>query len=110
MTRTGRNLDEHMAQGAPGKVALCSFLRHLPPDSALYRELHPDDDGLWLWTTTAKTNAILADLFDAYAMTHARKGRRPKPYPRPGDARGKSIGKGAIPIRDFESWWNGVSR
>ena len=48
----------------------------------------------------------LADLYDVYVQAHAKKGRA-KPYPRPGAKKGKSVGKGAIPISDFMDWWSG---
>lgn len=106
MTRTGRTLTEYMEMGAAGIAALVSFSVHLPPDSATWRETHPREADMAMWATTAKTNAILADLFDAYAISHTRKGRpKPKPYPRPGVDRGRSIGSGAIRIRDFDAWW-----
>jgi len=105
MTMTGRTLGEYMAMGAAGRAALISFTRYLPPTSATYREMHPRDE-LGAWYSTVKTNAILADIYDAYAMSHSKKGRRPKPYPRPNGKR-KGIGKGAIPVRDFMDWWEG---
>jgi len=104
MTRTGRTLDEYMGMGVAGVVALVSFTRHLPPDSATWLEMHPGDDA-WPWATTAKTNAILADLFDAFVAANTRPGRKPKQYPRP-NANRRSIGSGAIRIRDFDEWWN----
>lgn len=107
MTRTGRTLAEYMEMGAAGAVALVSFVRHLPRDSATWRESHPSDDS-WPWVTAAKTNTILADLFDALVAVNTRKGRRPKPYPRP-RAGGRSIGSGAIRVRDFDEWWNSGS-
>lgn len=110
MTRTGRTLGEYMAMGAVGRAALVSFVKYLPRDSALRGETDPDD-GMREWQTRAKTNAILADIYDAFAAVHARKGRKPKPYPRPGGrARDRKVGGGAIPIRDFESWWGGAAR
>lgn len=104
MTRTGRTLNEFMSMGAAGKVALISFIKFSPPDSALNRDMNPKDE-FGPWYTTMKTNAILADLFDLFAAAHSRKGHTPKPYPRP--KKQQSIGKGAIPIKDFWSWWNG---
>lgn len=103
MTRTGRTLGEYLAMGADGACALAAFVRYLPPDSMTYRDVHPRDE-LWAWSSTLKTNAILADLFDAYAAAHARKGRRPRPYPRP-NAEERSIGRGAIPASQFMDWW-----
>lgn len=105
MTMTGRTLSEYMGMGAAGKAALVSFTRYLPPDSATYREMHPRDE-LGGWLTTAKTNAILADIYDAFAIAHSKKGHRPKPYPRP-NGKGKGIGKGAIPVNEFMDWWKG---
>ena len=104
MTRTGRTLAEYVEMGAAGIVALVSFVRHLPPDSATWRESHPGDDS-WPWMTVYKTNSILADLYDAFVAANAKKGRKPKPYPRPNE-RKRAIGSGAIRIRDFEKWWN----
>lgn len=103
MTRTGRTLGEIMSMGAAGTVALVSFLKYLPPDSALFREMNPDDE-FWPWYTQVQTNKILADLFDVVVAANTKKGRRPKEYPRP--KKKKSIGKGAIKIKDFWSWWN----
>lgn len=69
--------------------ALLSFLTHLPPDSALSRELDPESSA---WYTTAKTNLILADLFDILAtingnmvaIARRKAARKIDPYPRPG--------------------------
>lgn len=104
MTRTGRTLFEYLNMGAAGKVALLSFIRYLPMDSALNREMDPKDETAE-WNTTRKTNAILADMFDAFSAVHTKKGRKPFEYPRP--KANKRIGKGAIPIKDFWEWWNG---
>lgn len=103
MTRTGRTLTEYMDMGATGKVALLSFIEHLPPDSALGRELNPDNEAID-WFSTMKTNAILADLFDVFVAANTRKGHKPKEYPRP--KKKQTIGKGAIPISVFWDWWN----
>ena len=99
MTGTGRTLAE-IARAPGGVAALVSLMRYLPPDSATYREMNPDDE-VPAWCTAMKTNAILADLVDAYVAVHSNG--RPKPYPRPGG--GKRIGKGAIRVKDFERWW-----
>lgn len=64
------------------------------------------------WAGTAKTNAILADIFDVLAMINAnlcalgsgRRATKPKPYERPGDNRKQHIGKDALPpnqLREF---------
>jgi len=106
MTRTGRTLSEYMAMGAPGRAALVAFLRYVPPDSPTWRAMHPREADDAAWTTVAKTNVILADIYDAFAQANSRKGRKPRPYPRP-NARGRTIGNGAIRVRDFEKWWRG---
>lgn len=103
MTRTGRTLAEYMTMGAAGMVALLSFIRYLPPDAALARELNPKDDA-WVWSTPTKTNAILADIFDVFVLANSKKGKKPKPYPRP--TKQEHIGRDAIPIKDFWDWWN----
>lgn len=103
MTRTGRTLQEYLDMGAAGKVALISFVNFLPPESALSRALKPKDE-TYLWTTTLKTNVILADLYDAFVVSRTKKGHQPKWYPRP--QKGRSVGKGAIPISQFWDWWN----
>ena len=64
MTRTGRTLTEYMKMGAAGKVALLSFINHLPQDSALRFEMDPKNESTE-WFTTLKTNKILADLFNS---------------------------------------------
>ena len=89
--------------GAAGKVALISFVRFLPPDSALNRGMNPKDE-FAVWYTTYKTNQILADLVDLYIRAHTKKGRQPKEYPRP--RKKKAYGRGALPIKEFWKWWN----
>lgn len=104
MTRTGRTLNEYIAMGAAGKVALISFINYLPHDSALKREMNPKDEEILEWSTQTKTNTILADIFDAFVAAHTKKGRKAKEYPRPKQK--KEIGKGAIPLSEFWDWWN----
>ena len=103
MTRTGRTLEEYMNMGAAGKVALISFIENLPMDSALARSMNPKDEfGEWL--SIAKTNDILANIFDAFVASKTPKGRKPKQYPRPRAKKG--IGREAIPLSEFWDWWN----
>lgn len=104
MTRTGRTLSEYMDMGAAGKAALISFIRYLTPDTATYRDMHPRDE-YGEWYTTMKTNAILADIFDAFIAVNTKKGRQSKPYPRP--KKKQTIGRDAIPISEFWDWWYG---
>lgn len=95
-----------------GWANLISFVHHLPPSSAVYREAYGDASN---FASDLKQSAILADLFDAiqaltyaYAKTHGGKGNKPKPYPRPwvtDDA--QHIGSKPIPISEFNDWYYG---
>ena len=104
MTRTGRTLTEYMEMGVAGKVALLSFINYLPIDSALRKEMDPQDE-VGEWSTVKKTNIILADIFDVFVSANTKKGHKAKQYPRPKQKR--KIGSGAIPISEFWDWWNG---
>ena len=67
-----------------------------------------------LWSSPAKTNAILADIFDMLAQINAnlvaigshKTSKKPKPYPRPGDKekQEKRIGKNALPANELDLW------
>ena len=104
MTRTGRTLSEYIDMGAAGMVALLSFINYLPMDSQLRQAMDPQDE-VGEWSTTKKTNMILADLFDVFVSANTKKGHKSKQYPRPKQKR--KIGSGAIPISEFWDWWNG---
>ena len=104
MTRTGRTLSEYVDMGAAGMVALLSFINYLPMDSQLRQAMDPQDE-VGEWSTTKKTNMILADLFDVFVSANTKKGHKAKQYPRPKQKR--KIGSGAIPISEFWDWWNG---
>lgn len=71
------------------------------------REMRPE---IAQWSTTAKTNAILADIYDMLAAINAnlcakgsgKRPKRPKPYPRPGAASNqRKIGK-ALPVDELK--------
>ena len=76
------------------------------------RDLHPE---FAEWTTRAKTNAILADIFDILANINAnliavgsgRPAKKPKPYPRPKakNENEKHIGRGALPPDELRAWF-----
>lgn len=104
MTRTGRTLSEYIDMGAAGMVALLSFINYLPIDSRLRQAMDPQDE-VGEWSTTKKTNIILADLFDVFVAANTRRGHKAKQYPRPKQKR--KIGSGAVPISEFWDWWNG---
>ena len=77
------------------------------------RETHPDAAA---WGTRAKTNAILADIYDVLAMINAnlvavgsgKPSKAPKPYPRlvkPKNENERHIGSGALPPDELEAWF-----
>ena len=109
MISTGHSLDD-VGSGLSW-AALGSFLHNLGPDSATARELDPD---MAIWSSSAKTNAILADIFDMLAQINAnlvaigshKTSKKPKPYPRPGDKekQEKRIGKNALPANELDLW------
>lgn len=94
--------------------ALRSFLLHIRPDSALARELNPDT---YIWASRAKTNAILADIYDLLSTLNSnlcakgtgKRPKKPKPYPRPGNIDRETetthIGKGALPPDELREWF-----
>ena len=91
--------------------ALRSFVEQIGADSAIARATNPE---YAVWSTTTKTNALLADIFDLLAAINANlvaigthsKPKRPKEYPRPGKApdNEKKYGKGAMPVADLREW------
>lgn len=80
--------------------ALLSFISNLGPESYLAREIEPE---LHNWTTTLKTNQILADIYDMLAMINAnlvafgskKPTKKPKQYPRLKN-KGDKIGKDPV--------------
>ena len=92
--------------------ALDSFLKHIAPDSALMRELNPDAA---VWSSTTKTNAILADIWDMLATINSnliaigsgRPAKKPKLYPRPKQHDHDSerhFGSKALPVEELHKW------
>jgi hypothetical protein len=85
------------------------------PDSALMRELNPE---AWTWASTAKTNTILADIWDMLAQINAnliaaatqKPARKFKPYPRPAGKKNEPedqqhYGSGALPADELRKWF-----
>ena len=111
MTRAGALLSD-----VPSRVpwtALRSFVAHLDASSALVREMRPEAAE---WRGTERVQSILADIYDAvacfqwtYVAANREHGkpRKPRPYPRPGQSKGTSVGRDPIPIKDFDAWWSG---
>ena len=107
MCKTGHELDD--VGGTLSWGALASFLSTVDMGSALGRELNPE---MTEWATQAKTNAILADIFDQLSLvnenlrvliTH-RPSRQITPYKRPGNKDQQKIGKGALPVDELREW------
>ena len=106
---TGRTLGEFFDMGAGGVVALAHILKFLDIDSKTMQRRGMDLEN---WGTPLHTEAMLADLFDAVSIlnrnlvaAHSKhRPKNPKPYPRPW-AKGHTIGKDPIPVKDFWSWW-----
>lgn len=112
MTMTGRTLAEYEQLGGGGRMALVAFLRYVPVESAIYRALNPRSE-VSAWGMRLQSNLMLADIVDvingaaytvASAVAGSKRVRKPKSYPRPG-AEKKTIGSGAIPLREFDDWW-----
>jgi len=103
LTKTGHELSE-VGRGLSWS-ALDSFVKNTPPDGALMRELRPE---LYQWSTPAKTNALLADIYDMLAVINAnlcakgsgKRAKRPKPCPRPKGNTARKVGT-AMPISDL---------
>ena len=97
--------------GALSWGALKSFLSSIRLGSTLAGELNPD---MTEWSTRARTNTILADIFDQLSLVNAnlrvlithKPGRRPEPYKRPGmkNENKQHIGKGALPVSKMREW------
>ena len=89
---------------------LGAFVKYLPLDSALKSEMNPDSA---YWEGSRRVPMLLADLYDGLnglTYTVSRIGgvkpKKPKPYPRPGVKKSNAYGREAIPIKDFEDWWD----
>ena len=93
--------------------ALGSFLHNIRPDSETAKELNAD---VSVWATQAKTNALLADIYDVlsvinaniYSLGSRKKAKKPQRYPRPGQDKDdvqRIGGKGsALPRDEMRSW------
>lgn len=110
ITRTNYQIDD--IGGALSWSSLHSFIKFLPGDSALARDLGKSSA---IWDSRIKTNAILADIFDLLQQLNANfvafaSGGKTKqkitPYPRPGreDDNRRKFGKGAMPLDQLRQW------
>ena len=67
MVQTGRTLEEYIAMGAPGVVALAHYNAHMGLDTATFRSAQGLKDGME-WSSSFKQAALLADLYDLVAV------------------------------------------
>lgn len=114
LTKTGHSIDD--IGRSLSWDALDSFLSNIGLDSALGRELHPEEAE---WCTTTKANKMLAEVIDLLAQINAnlvaigdkKPAKKPKPYPRPWkkgpSAEEKHIGSGALPPDKLRQWFEG---
>lgn len=92
--------------------AMCAFVQHLPADSALVREMHPEQAG---WTPAVQMLATIIDVVreNTWATITAAGGKadKPKPIKRPWDSGSRHFGSAqdAIPISEFDEWWGGAT-
>lgn len=111
LTRTGYQLSD--IGSSLGWPAVRAFINHEPVDSAFVRELHPEFS---TWATTAKTNAILADIFDILANINSnlvalgsgKPAKKPKPYPRPVKKEPENVkhfGRDPLPPDELRRWF-----
>lgn len=112
MTKAGRTLED--VGDSLSWRSLTSFITNEDDTSALAREL---DIERHLWSKTAMTNSILADIYDMLAQINSvliafgshGKVKRIDPYPRPGAAAeradSKHFGKGALPKKELREWF-----
>lgn len=117
MTRTGAGLGSVPVSLDWSDIR--DFVAGLGADSHLVAELHPEVAG---WQGDEKVPMLLAAIADqlaalsySYALVHTKQGapkpKAPKPIPRPGvepdrETRRWGTGTSAIPIADFDAWWN----
>lgn len=109
------NADMMRILGAPldmchayGWHNIADLARHLDQGSAVYRALnkaHIVSDSM-LYDAMLLISDYIAQLNHNYCMAHGAKGTAPKRIKRPWDEN-HGIGKGAIPINEFESWYYG---
>lgn len=88
--------------------ALRSFIENIGPESATARSVDPD---VYEWSTTTKTNVILADIYDMLAMINAnlvasaskKHTKKPKFYPRPKADDSQHYGKDPVSVEELRN-------
>lgn len=120
MTKTGHGLTEVPYNGITWHDVFL-FLTRLRADSSLISET--DHDKAY-WEGNARTPMLLAQIIDElsylryeFAVANTPKGKKkPNPpllYPRPGipdNRTTRTYGSEAIPIRDFNDWWDSKNK
>ena len=90
--------------------AFASFVKNLDNSSATWRSMHSE---LADWSSTLRTNIILADIYDVLAQINSnicggfsrKRSQKIKPYPRPWNKKNtRTIGKGALPKNELREW------
>lgn len=112
LTKTGHELND--IGRSLSWDALESFFTYIDPNSALMRDLNSE---LSAWSSTVKTNEILADIADVLMQINAnliavgsgKKAKKPKPYPRPGKKdkdNERHFGSGPLPPNELRKWFD----
>ena len=110
LTKTGHEIED-IGRSLSWR-ALMSFVKKLDGTSAMCRDTNPEAAE---WSSTIKTNFILADIYDVLAAINAnltaigsgRRAKQPKQYPRPNKNKNeneKHIGSGALPAAELHEW------
>lgn len=116
MTMTRYTLDD--LGGALSPRALLHFVRQLPAGSRTWEATHPGRRQESAWARQDGVQMLLADIADSLhaiswevAQAHSKRdlrAERPRPIPRPGVKESRKVyGHGAIPVSEFDKWWNG---
>lgn len=98
--------------------ALISFIKYLPATSATCKKLNPDKEEQIQWQETNLLPQLLATACDhlayiGYVLStsnskHPKQIQKPEPIDRPGINKHekKKYGSDAIPISEWDAWWN----
>lgn len=107
LRKTGHELNDLGSTLSWG--ALSSFVSNLEADSATVREIEPELSG---WSSVAKTNAILADIFDMLSAINSNlvaigsgsRAKSPEKYPRPQKKNKEKIFTSSLPMAEMRAW------
>ncbi len=102
--------------GALSWVGVLHFVENLDPSARTWQAMNPEGSEFSQWAQApGRQAAIAADTYDlvaqlmwAYVCANSKsRPKQPKPYPRPGVGREetRNVGKGAIPMDQFDAWW-----